>query len=600
MPALKKNSTSTKKVSSTKTEADKKNLKKTAVSKKTKTAKPTKVSKAPKVPKTSKTSKTSKAKKTTKTAETLKKPVAKKAKAKAKAPALKKEAKKSKKIIIDVIEDDLDYESKEESSLADFLDSSLPVFDNTAIKGEEVEDLEIDSAADDLQSHEEIDNQKKFFNELKAEFLEKKEAEAKIDYEDEDVKNILELFEDEVLSTKGKGGKNQDIERMKNSRPLFLYTRFVWKFLIIVGLLLVFIFYLLFSKLSIDVIPSTEIISDNKILRIHESESGIKLPSDEKEDIKGVVKNIKVALEEEYQSSGEEFIGEALTARVKLINNYSRGQTLVATTRLLSPDNKLFRLKEAVNIPAGGSVWADVYPEKVSREYAINPTTFSIPGLWVGLQDKIYAKSEEAFVFEQRKERYVRASDIALAEKEIGDKLVADMLVSIEKQKAILEKTEGRDYLYVYESERGMNLVVEAKAEEVKDSFLAKADTEVMVAFFPKDEAVKYGHNSLKVLAPTNKELFEFDSDSVIYRFESYDKESQSVLVRATFVGKMMLKSTEDLIKREELLGLNADQISTYLREKSDIDSFQLKFSPAFVKNAPKLVDRIKVNIINK
>lgn len=403
-----------------------------------------------------------------------------------------------------------------------------------------------------------------------------------------------------MLSTKGKGGKNQDIERMKNSRPLFLYTRFVWKFLIIVGLLLVFIFYLLFSKLSIDVIPSTEIISDNKILRIHESEPGIKLPSDEKEDIKGVVKNIKVALEEEYQSSGEEFIGEALTARVKLINNYSRGQTLVATTRLLSPDNKLFRLKEAVNIPAGGSVWADVYPEKVSREYAINPTTFSIPGLWVGLQDKIYAKSEEAFVFEQRKERYVRASDIALAEKEIGDKLVADMLVSIEKQKAILEKTEGRDYLYVYESERGMNLVVEAKAEEVKDSFLAKADTEVMVAFFPKDEAVKYGHNSLKVLAPTNKELFEFDSDSVIYRFESYDKESQSVLVRATFVGKMMLKSTEDLIKREELLGLNADQISTYLREKSDIDSFQLKFSPAFVKNAPKLVDRIKVNIINK
>lgn len=528
----------------------------------------------------------------TKTTAVAKKPQAKKNKTKASLP--KKDIKKSKKIIIDIIEDDLDYEPKDKKSLADFLDASLPVFENGVIKDELIEDLEIDDDNKDLDFPEEIDNQKKFFDELKAEVLEKKERQSDFENQDEDVKNILELFSEDDE------GEDSEIKKIKNSRPLFLYTKFVWKFLVIVGLLVFFVLYLFFSKLTINITPSTEAINPTLSLRVAENNPGVKLASDEKEDIKGVVKVMKVSLEDNFMASGEEFVGEALSARVKIINNHGQSQALVKTTRLLSPDNKLFRISEAVNVPAGTSVWVDVYPEKISREYAINPTTFIIPGLWVGLQDKIYAKSEEAFIFEQRKEKYVRASDIAQAEKEISDKVLASVILNIEKEKAILEKTEGREYLYVYNKESDIKLKVNAKAEDKKESFLVQAETEIVVAFFPKDEVVELGYKHLKILTPSNKELFDFKPENTIFRFDSFNEEKQEVLVKATFVGKMMVKSTDNIINREELLGLNDDQIATYLKNKTEVDSFELKFSPAFFKNAPKLVDRIEVNIINK
>lgn len=566
MSALKKNSISPKKVSSSvKEAANKKKLKKNEARKTAKVVKTTKVARR---------------------SETEEK--------KTKASTSKKDAKKSKKVIIDVIEDDLDYSPKDKKSLADFLNASLPVYDNGVIKDELIEDLDIESDDEDFDFPEEIDNQKKFFDELKAEVLEKKERKASLENEDEDVKDILELFSDDDDK------RDSEIKKMKNSRPLFLYTKFVWKFLVIVGLLVFFVLYLFFSKLDINIVPSTEAVNPTISLRVSENSSGVKLVNDEREDVKGLVKKVKVSAEDSFAASGEEFVGEALSARVKIVNNHGQTQTLVKTTRLMSPDNKLFRIKDSVTVPAGSSVWVDVYPDKVSREYAINPTTFIIPGLWVGLQDKIYAKSEEPFVFEQKREKYVRASDIAQAEKEINDKLLSDIVSSIEKEKTILEKTEGQKYLYVYDNEGAINLKVDAKAEDKKDSFSAQAETEIVVAFFPKDEVVELGHNYLKILTPSNKELFEFNPDNAIYSFDSYDEEKQEVLVKATFVGKMMVKSTENIINREELLGLKSDQIAAYLQNNNEIDSFELKFSPAFLKSAPKLIDRIEVNIINK
>lgn len=654
MPAPKKNSPSTKKVSSSKKEADnKKKLKKTtttkkntttkkasstkkpASAKKTKATKKTSTSKKTTTAKPKKTSKKVEAKKETKKKtvtkkETKKKEEKKKAEPKkeekkktatkkdVKKPATKKEVKKTKKVIVDVIEDDIDFESNDESSLADFLDSSLPVFDNGVIKNEKLEDLEIDPGSDDdfeeevadreddgdddedesWDEDEEIDNQKKFFNELKADFLKKKEREEQYENEDEDVKNILELFEDEG-DTAG-GDSDKEIKKLKKSRPVFLYTKFVWKFLLIVGVLVLFVFYLFFSKLSIDIVPSTEALNRTLSLRVAEDPSGVKLAADEREDVKGMVKEINVSLEDEFKSSGEEFVGENLSARVKIVNNHGQGQTLVKTTRLLSPDNKLFRISEAVRIPAGTSVWVDVYPDKISREYAINPTNFIIPGLWVGLQDKIYAVSEEPFIFEQRKEKYVRASDIALAEKEISDQVLAEVILEIEKEKLALEKKEGKEYLYVYNKDSNIDINIDAEVEERKESFLAQAKTSIVVAFFPKEEVTELGHDYLKLVPPSNKKLFDFNPENTIYRFDSYDEDKEEVLVKATFVGKMMPKSSKSIINREEILDLNADQIATYLREKTEVDSFQLKFSPVFVKKAPKIVDRIEVNIINE
>jgi hypothetical protein len=61
----------------------------------------------------------------------------------------------------------------------------------------------------------------------------------------------------------------------------------------------------------------------------------------------------------------------------------------------------------------------------------------------------------------------------------------------------------------------------------------------------------------------------------------------------------MILKANSSIISPESLEGLTAKQISTYLDNQSEVSSYDLEFSPSFIKRAPYLIDRIQI-IINK
>ncbi len=505
--------------------------------------------------------------------------------------------KKSKKVIVDVIEDDNDH-GKEE--LEDYLDPSLPVFEQKNDSFSQIEDLNIDgseeakisfSQTNAVINSDDIDSQKKFFNQLKTEVtLKKKAIESEEDLDDE-VKDLLDLFEDEDEDEKDH--KKTD----KDKRRINIYLGFVWKFLVIVLAIGAFVSYFVFSKLTINIVPSYDTLNESLLLKVSSTSSGIRLLSDPRENVAGMTENITVSVNKQFNATGEEYVGEDISGRVKIINNYSRSQPLVSTTRLLTPDNKLFRIKEAVNVPAGGEVWVDIYTERPSREFAVAPTTFTIPGLWVGLQDSIYAKSEEAFVFEQRKDMYVRVSDISLANREILDLLEYELVSEIEKMKTELEKNTGEEFDYVFSQEREAKISFSAKAEDKVSEFDASASADYIVVFFSKTEAERLAYGKLNLLVPSGKELLDFDPSSINYNFESFNDDTATI--KSSFSGKMLVKQDNDIINRENITNLKADQISTYLRGQKDIETFSLHFQPSFIKTAPRLVDRIKINIVS-
>lgn len=494
-------------------------------------------------------------------------------------------SKKSKTIVVDVIKDDLDFEVNDKVVLDDFLDSSLSDKEPEVQVEEELERVDTYNNPDD------IDSQKKFFQELSLEVqrgvIEKDSFDSKEeDDDDKEVKDLLELFEDE--------------EPVKvKSRPLNIYGRFVWKFLLIVSLLFAFVFYFCFSKLTINIVPTNEILNDSLSLKVSENPTGIKLLTDTRENVFGLVNEMKIEVNKEFNASGEEFVGEEISGRVKIINNYSRNQPLVATTRLASPDNKIYRIKEAVDVPAGGEVWVDIYSTEISHQYAIKPTTFTIPGLWLGLQDKIYAKSEEPFVFEQKKRKYIKPSDISLAEREISNELLVALNKKIEEERQRLKNEKGVDFNYVYTENSASRIKVEGAVNEKKENFLAKAESSFTVVFFSKEESDKLAHRKISSLVPSDKDLLEFNPDSVIYSLESSDLKDSSATVKAIISAKMILKSDGEVIKKENLVNLSADQLNVYLKEKQGIESFDLSFSPSFIKKAPSLVDRIKINVVS-
>lgn len=467
--------------------------------------------------------------------------------------------KRTKSILVDVIEDEPLLEARWPEYKAD-----------AAYTGEETMKK---SRKEKLEEEEvsEIDNQKKYFSELAGK-----------------LKDTGEDGSSAGLAATRRGGKSK--------RSVGLYRRLVIKFIILVVILAAVVFYFSFSKLTIALTLKGENINDSLLLKISDpklakatSSSVFSALNDPREEINGVIKEINTTVSKTYPASGETYLGEDIVGQVILINNSAKSQALVATTRLLSPDNKLFRIKNAVNIPAGGEVVADIYADKPSADMAIAPTSFTIPGLWLGLQDKIYGKSDIAFTFSKQVKKYITSGDLEAASKDINEALIDSAKKQIE--------AEGGNGNWLYLTSGPVTVSIDAKTGDKKEEFTAQAAGKIIAISFSKEEAAKLAAAKLNLIIPDDKELSEFQPENITYIFDNYDAASGSATIKSSFSGTMILKSNSEVINSAQLVGLNAEQIGTYLKSQNEVKDYELKFSPAFIKKAPGLVDRIKVEV---
>ncbi|MFZ2299652.1 MAG: hypothetical protein WAW00_00780 [Candidatus Moraniibacteriota bacterium] len=131
---------------------------------------------------------------------------------------------------------------------------------------------------------------------------------------------------------------------------------------------------------------------------------------------------------------------------VILYNNYGTdSQPLVATTRLETPDGKLFRLVKGVTVPGmvttagkkeAGAIEAEVIADQAGSEYNIGAATFTIPGFKGGPKyDGFSAKSTKAMTGGgsggSSDIAVVAAVDIDTAEREAKAKAKEDFLIEI-------------------------------------------------------------------------------------------------------------------------------------------------------------------------
>lgn len=417
---------------------------------------------------------------------------------------------------------------------------------------------------------------------------------------DENLDNQKKFFSELATEIKTKNNKSSREEKVVAKRSLSLYRRFAVKFLILVGILAAAVIYFSFSKLIITITPQGETISDNLLLKVSNanasatSTAATDQENDPREAISGSVKEINAQAEQTYAATGEEFTGEEIVGQVSIINNNNKSQALVATTRILSPDNKLFRIKNAVNVPAGGEVKVDIYADKPSADLAIGPTRFTIPGLWLGLQDKIYAKSDTAFVFQQKIKKYINPSDIERATQDINNLLLQNAQTAAQQ---LISTNTAANIRWLYTPSGSAVISMDGKAGEAKESFVAKASGKIVAVAFSTDEAAKLAVAKLNLVIPDDKQLANFKPENIDYSLDNYNAATGEATIKADFTGSMILKNNAEIIDRRQLVDLNANQIASYLKNQPEIKDYQLKFSPSFIKKAPSLVDRIIVKI---
>ena len=409
----------------------------------------------------------------------------------------------------------------------------------------------------------EIDSQKKFYQELSSEI---------------DQKFLEEGYEDKIEAS----------PVMKKNFPqttsISLYKKLARLFIVLTVVLIIAIVYFSFSKLTIAISPSQEVINNNVLLDVYNQ------PNSESA-LAGSVMSITANSENTFLVSGEEIIGEEVVGSVTIVNNYSKDQALVATTRLLSPDDKLYRIKNSVNVPAGGSVEVEIYTEEIKPEMAISPTQFIIPGLWSGIQDKIYAKNDQAFIYRTKTEKYVRPNDISQAEQELKNSL-------INKVKAEAKRMFSDEYEVIYDVNTDLtNYDYSVKIGDKVSEFSMKAESQVVIIAFLKTRARELAFNKLSLLIPSDKQIQDFSNEDLAYNLDNYNLKDGVATVKISFSGEMSLKGNAEILDRTQLVNLNKEQLEKYLHSFPEIESFELNFFPSFKKTAPSLPEKIEIEI---
>lgn len=485
---------------------------------------------------------------------------------------------KARPVIIDVIEDEddnnffPDLPSKIESSEEDedvegdkVLDDKIENLEEKNIINEKIEEK-----VPENESHD-IDQQKNFFTQLVTEI------------KDKDTNQLL---------SQDKKNLSADDQNSQTPKSIGLYRRLAWRFLAFTAILLLAVSYFSFSKLTILISPKGEEINDSLLLKVTSNNSA-EVENNNENDfrdlIPGTVSELIVNAEKTFVSSGEEFVGEEVSGKVKIINNSAKAQALVAKTRLLSPEGKLYRIKEAVNAPANGEIEVEIYVDKASEDLAISPSTFTIPGLWLGLQDKIYAKSSEAFVYRQKVKKYIKASDLEQANSEINSLLVAKAKMQ--------EKELSKDDIVLYENLDSANFEIDSKVGEAKEQFTIKASSSLAIINFSKSAVTKLASTKLSLLVPDDKELVGYDSENIVYTLDNYDRNTGVATIKASFRGTMILKNDTEIIDKKQLVNLNRSQLENYLKTFPEIKSYEFKFFPSFITRAPRLPEKINIEI---
>lgn len=290
---------------------------------------------------------------------------------------------------------------------------------------------------------------------------------------------------------------------------------------------------------------------------------------------------------------------------VIIYNNYSTDpQPLVATTRLETPDGKLFRLENGVTVPAmtmngskgePGVIEAQVIADQSGTEYNVDATTFTIPG-FKGSQkfEKFSAKSTKAMTGGGSS----GASDVAVVAKvdldtairEAKEKVKEEFLNDVRGDMTAEEKVLDEQVDIVSPDPTALPSVgTVANAFDYKGIFKLRA-----IIF--SEKGVKE-----KIESMSNTDVggvhFKSVSSSLTYGDSSVDFSSGEVRIKAHAL--VTLESSIDKNKLQEmLLGKNESGIKQVLDSFPEVKNIQVIFHPQwFVESIPSSSSRVTMTI---
>ncbi len=350
-------------------------------------------------------------------------------------------------------------------------------------------------------------------------------------------------------------------------------------------ILVAVIFYISLAQVKIYITPKTSQLS---------TEFDIELLSDVETTLAGtnilpgsITTSIETITEQQQITEGS-LVDDIATGEVVIYNNYSRNQPLVKTTRLETPDGKLFRINETVTVPAGGSVVVEAYADQPGADFNIPPTTFTIPGLWEGLQQDIYAESTEQFTGGQRLETALTDSVITAA---------ADTLIAKTAENYSNDATGNEDVITLYRVGEP-TWDTDAEIGSNTDTFTITISLPITTIRFQKQDLEQIATNNLIAATPSNDQFVSANFDSMKFVLASVSEADKSATLRVSIDGRSITRLDPEELDIGRIEGMNKQELTRHVTSLPEVAEVNIVFIPAWLSKVPPLEDHVYIEVI--
>ncbi|KKU73931.1 MAG: hypothetical protein UX98_C0003G0006 [Parcubacteria group bacterium GW2011_GWA2_47_26] len=365
-----------------------------------------------------------------------------------------------------------------------------------------------------------------------------------------------------------------------------IYRKIAISFVVLTVLLVGIIVFFSMSKATVVITPKKEIRSAEFLVTVIE---GITVAGDGSGTISGKYEEKIMEEEGQFESTQLETREGRATGRVTLMNTSGVAQPLVATTRLLSPSNVLFRMKSGATVPANGSVEVEVYADQPGSQGDIGPTRFTIPGLNAAKQKLIYGESKEAMQGSSGQMRVVGAADLERAKAEVAEKAVK------KAQDDARQSANAAGFQGLMASHEILEATANARAGEAKQTFTIKVKVRAKLLAYDKMQLEILALNKVKEAIPVDRELVVFNGEAMILRLKNVDTQRGEVQLQVYADGEVRITPSSPILDPAKIAGMMPEEAERYLQSFDAIERVEIRLFPSWQKRIPTIPDRVKI-----
>lgn len=324
-----------------------------------------------------------------------------------------------------------------------------------------------------------------------------------------------------------------------------------------------------------------------------------------------------------YTSTGQIFGGTNASGYVTLFNERESAWPLVALSRLQTEDGLVFRIQDAVTVPAAtsngpGSAQAyvvadekDAYGRVMGDRGNIEATSFFLPGLREDSRKDLYARSDAAMTGGSTSVTLkVSAEDLTAAESQLAATLENSAQTSLQAEidnRNTLNGTNLRlltGYNAIEISDPAVNVPIYLE-EALQDEFEIKGSIKVEGIAFDNDEFLKILEKALNERKSPDKDLIKIDPDSVSYEVVEKFSSPGQIKITATIKGiesYAINPETEGgakLVKKikEHIAGKPIKDAEDYVQNLEEINKVKISCWPMWAPTIPTVLENIEIKV---